>query len=229
MDVKAVSKVLIIIYFVNLLLYSFSTLFDFVVFEKIAFLVRFPIFMILYYINSKKRIGIYFLALILYQIATIFYTSALPNMFVYGTITSLFFKICVLLLILEMAKSINFLAVLLASLPFFVIYLFIIQFVFSALRETYFIWIINAFLTSLIGGIAIMADLHNSTKKSVWLLISSILLIIQIGAFFINNFYVRSDGIFQILVIAYGVSQYTFYRYMILKEFENNEKDISTS
>ena len=109
-------------------------------------------------------------------------------------------------------------AVFVAIIPFFVLYLYVVDIVDSSLGNTYYIWILNTFFTSLIGGVAIINYVNNSDKKGYWLLISAILFVVQIGAFFINKFYVKSEAIYQIVILAYGISHFTFYKFLILKE-----------
>ncbi|MBP9793580.1 MAG: hypothetical protein KBC56_06230 [Flavobacterium sp.] len=133
---------------------------------------------------------------------------------------SLLFKTSLLFLLRSVFKKENIIAFVIASLPFFVVYLYIIQFVINALVDTYFIWILNALITSLIGGIAIITYLNNSSQKTFWLLISAILLLIQVGGFFIHKFYIYNIAIYQIVILAYTFSQFTFYRFMIFKDNE---------
>lgn len=220
MDVKYVSKVLILVYFSTVFLFIISTLFEIKLMSEVSFLTRMPIFFVLYYLNSENKKLIYFLTLILYQLSSIFYVQEGMQMFFYGSITSLFFKASILFLLRSFFKKDNALAIVIASLPFFVVYLYIIQFVINALVDSYFIWIMNALITSLIGGIGIITYLNNSSPKTFWLLISAILLMVQIGGLFIHKFYMYNMAIYQIVILAYTFSQFTFYRFMIFKDNE---------
>lgn len=220
MDVKRISKLLIIVYFGSVCLFMISTLFEFKLIRDISFLSRMPIFFVLYFLNSKQKKNVYFLTLLLYQLSSVFYVQEGMQMFFYGSIMSLLFKTSLLFLLRSFFKKENIIAFVIASLPFFVVYLYIIQFVINALVETYFIWILNALITSLIGGIAIITYLNNSSQKTFWLLISAILLLIQVGGFFIHKFYIYNIAIYQIVILAYTFSQFTFYRFMIFKDNE---------
>jgi len=223
MNSKQISNILIIVYFSNVLLFMIGTFFEIHFLKEVTFVVRLPIFFILYILNSSHKKYIYFLTLFIYQLSSVFYVQEGAQMFFYGAISSLLFKTSILLLLVSFFDRKKMIAILIASMPFFVIYLYIIQFVFDALRETYFVWILNAFITSLIGGVGIINYLNNSSQKMFWLLISGILLIIQIGGFFINKFYISNMSIYQIVILAYSFSQYTFYRFMILKD--NGEEE----
>jgi len=220
MDVKYISKLLIIVYFTAVFLFIIATLFEINLMSEVSFITRMPIFFVLYYLNSENKKLLYFLTLFLYQLSSIFYVQEGMQMFFYGSVTSLLFKASVLLLLCSFFKKNNTLAILIASLPFFVIYLYIIQFVISALVDSYFIWILNALITSLIGGIGIINYLNNSSPKTFWLLISAILLLVQVGGLFIHKFYMFNMAIYQIVILAYTFSQFTFYRFMIFKDNE---------
>jgi hypothetical protein len=218
MKALKLAKILIILYFINLFLYSIISLLGFENYETGFWFFRIPILMMLYYISSKERKPIYFLGLLLYQIASLLFMTQTPSLFLFGTISSTLFKFCLVILIIDLIKIQDKLAISIAAIPFFIIYLYIIDFVGFSLGDSYYIWVINAFLTSFLGGVAIINYISDSDQKGYWLLVSSILFVIQIGAFFINKFYLRSEAIYQMVILLYGVSHFTFYKFMILKE-----------
>ncbi|SHJ08888.1 hypothetical protein SAMN05444363_2597 [Flavobacterium terrae] len=215
-----ISKVLIIIYFGNLLLYSFSSIFSFDYFEKIFWFIRIPILVVLYYTTSMKKQTLYFLALILYQLASILFATSNPAFFTWASISSLCFKVCLCFLVVDLVTKKIKIAVAVAMIPFFVLFLYVIDFVVLSLGDTYIIWILNTLLTSFIVGIAVIYYINNSDKKGYWLLISAILFVIQIAAFFVNKFYVKNEAIYQIVILSYGVSHFTFYKFLVIKEYE---------
>lgn len=220
MKLQNLSKILVFLYFINLFSYSFFSLLGFENYETGFWFFRIPILMILYYISSKQKKPIYFLGLLLYQVASLLFATQAPSLFLYGTISSVLFKFCLIILIIDLIKIQNKLAISIAAIPFFIIYLYIIDFVGFSLGDSYYIWVINAFLTSFLGGVAIINHINNSDQKGYWLLVSSILFIVQIGAFFINKFYLRSEAIYQMVILSFGVSHFTFYKFMILKDNE---------
>lgn len=217
-----ISKVLIIIYLGNLFLYSFSSIFSFDSFEKIFWFLRIPILVVLYYITSVKKQVLYFLALTLYQLASILFATSNPAFFTWGSISSLCFKICYCFLIADLVTKQIKIAVAVAIIPFFVLLLYFIDFVVLSLGDTYIIWILNTLLTSFIASVAIIYYINNSDKKGYWLVISAILFLVQIAAFFVNKFYVKNEAIYQIVILAYGVSHFTFYKFLILNENEHH-------
>lgn len=216
---------LTIIYFLNLVLYSASSFLNFAIPEKFFWFSRIPILIILYLITGKNNI-IYIVALLLYQLASYLFSTGNQDLFLLGSISSVGFKLFLLLLLLPLINKENRVAIGMACLPFFVLYLYIIELVLHSLGDSLYIWIANALITSIIGGIAIIHYNNNFDLKGYWLLISSIFFIIQIGAFFINKFYIKSEAIYQMVIFTYGLSHFTFYKFMIL--FEQEKTKIST-
>lgn len=216
---KNTVTILVLIYFLNLVLYSICSFLEFKSAETIFWFSRIPLLLILYFITGKRNL-IYILSLLLYQLASYLFASGNPDLFLYGSFSSIGYKFLLLLLLLPLITKENRLAVGLAFLPFFVLYLYIIELVLHSLGDSLIIWILNALITSIIGGIAIIHYHNNYDLKGYWLLISSILFIIQIGAFFINKFYIKSEAIYQMVIFFYGLSHFTFYKFMILKEQE---------
>lgn len=224
MKLQIFSKILVILYFVNLLLYSFSSFLDLQKFETIFWFVRIPLLIILYYISSSKKQIVYFTGLLFYQGASVFFATGDSSLFIYGTISSVIFKLCLSILVVDLITEKNKWAISISVIPFFVIYLYIINFVMESLGDSYYVWIMNAFLTSFLGGVAIINYINTPGKKEYWLLVSTIFFIIQIGAFFINKFYVKNEAIYQIVILLYGVSHFTFYKFLIIKEDESFDK-----
>ena len=220
MKLLNLSKILVIVYFINLFLYSVFSLVGKEEMVTFFWFIRIPILFVLYTVSSKERKFLYFFALLFYQLASVLFFFNSPFQFIYGTIASVLFKMCLVLLIVNLVNKKNNCAIGVAFIPFFILYLYIIDLVIDALGNTYYLWILNALLTSFIGGVAIINYVANSDKKSFWLLISAILFIVQIGTFFINKFYVKDEGIYQIVIFSYGISHFTFYKFLILKEKE---------
>lgn len=212
------SNILTILYFVNLAVYSIFSLLQNEEIGKYFWFARVPILMVLYFVSSRERKFIYFAALLMYQLASILFFTGNPDYFVLGTFSSVLFKFCLVILIWDLFIRTNQMPIIFASLPFFILYLYVIELVVESLGDSYYVWIVNALLTSFLGGTAIIYYLNNSDKKGFWLLISAILFIIQIAAFFINKFYIKSEGIYQMVILSYGISHFTFYKFLILKE-----------
>jgi len=220
---KNITSILTIFYFVNLLLYSLSSIFNYNLIETFFWFSRIPILILLYLLTGKNNV-FYLFGLLLYQTASILFATSKQELFIYGSFASLGFKICLFILLISLINKSNRKAIFLSCLPFFILYLYIIELVMLSLGNSLIIWILNALITSIMGGIAIIHYNKNFDLKGYWLLISSIFFIIQIGAFFINKFYIKSEAIYQMVIFFYGLSHFTFYKFLILKEEETDKK-----
>lgn len=212
-------QISIFIYFINLILYSIFSFLEYPTIENIFWFLRIPILLFIYLVTGKKN-SIYICSLILYQFASYFFAIGNPFFFMVGSFTSVAYKLSLLFLLLPLITKKDWLKVIFTCLPFFLCYLFLIELVAYSLKDTKIIWIFNALITSVIGGVAIIQYNKNDDLKGYWLVISSLLFIIQIGAFFINKFYIKSEAIYQMVILSYGLSHFAFYKYMILKENE---------
>ena len=186
--------------------------------EKVFWFLRVPLLTLLYYFSSSVKNPKYFLALLFYQLASILFTIETDTTFFYGSISSLLFKGFLLLLTYKMITQQNRKAIAIAFIPFFVIYLYIIEIILPSLEGNLIVWLANALVTSVIGGIAIINYLNENNKRNYWLLLSSILYIVQIGAYFIHKFYLDVEAMRQIVIFSYGISHFCFFKFLILKE-----------
>lgn len=218
---KSGIQFLILLYFLNLALYSLSFFYKITLLETICWFIRIPLLLIIYLLTGSKN-RLYILALLFYQTASVIFSTGNPDFFIIGSIASVVYKLLLFVILTTLITKENRLAMSIACLPFFIVYLFLIELVMHSLGDSIYIWIINAFVTSLIGGIAIIHNNNYHDTKGFWLLISSILFIIQIGAFFINKFYLKSEAIYQIVIFSYGISHFTFYKFMLIKEQEKS-------
>lgn len=216
----------IVVFFINLILYSICSILDFPVTRNWFWYLRIPILFVIYLLSNGKNF-IYITSLFLYQIASLLFAFEGTTLFTMGSIASLSYKICLLYLLIPIFTKKEYLKISLACLPLFIIYLFIIDLVALDLSNTKYLWIINALTTSIIGGVAIIYYNKNYDLKGYWLIISSILFIIQIGAFFINKFYLKNGSIYQMVIFSSGISHFAFYKFMILKEEEEKTKKMS--
>jgi hypothetical protein len=139
-----------------------------------------------------------------------------------GSLASLVYRFLIFILVYKSVKSKNWVAITLASIPFICIYISFILLIENELKTDIYPWIINGLLTSLIGGIAVYNYIFEEGNKNFWLLISAILFIFQIGVFFIQNYYFTDEILRKLTIILFGISNYTFYKFMILAEEREN-------
>ena len=219
--------ILTIIYFIVIAVFSFFDFSDFPILNYIIGGSRIPLLVIIYFLHSHKKNVIYLSALILFFFAYVMFLEDTPERSLYGSIISLIYRLLIFLIVYNSIKNKNWFALFLASIPFFFTYLYFILLINEFLHADIYPWILNGFLTSLIGGIALYNYLFEDENKNFWLLISSVLFVIQIGVFFISKYYLNAPIFRSLTILLFGVSNFTFYKFMIFNE--EKENDISYS
>jgi hypothetical protein len=214
---KTVSQ-LTILYILVVVAFSFLNLKSFPVLEFLLGSIRIPILILMYYLASKVKSTLYFSALILFFFAYLFFRENTPFFNFNGAIISLAYRILIFIIVYKSIENKNWLAIVLASIPFFFIYLYALLLIEKEVKMDFYPWVLNGFLTSFIGGMATFNFLFQDKKRLYWLFISAILFVIQIGVFLINKYYFPDEILRMLTIILFGVSNFTFYKFVLLQE-----------
>ena len=214
---KTVSQ-LTILYILVVVAFSFLNLKSFPVLEFLLGSIRIPILILMYYIASKTKSTLYFSALILFFFAYLFFRENTPFFNFIGAIISLAYRILIFIIVYKSIENKNWLAIILASIPYFFIYLYALLLIEKEVKMDFYPWVLNGFLTSFIGGMATFNFLFQDKKRLYWLIISAILFVIQIGVFLINKYYFPDEILRMLTIILFGISNFTFYKFVLLQE-----------
>ena len=209
---------LTILYFVVIVVFSFLNLKQYPVLEFLLGSIRIPILIAMYFIASKTKSSLYFSALILFFFAYLFFRegSLIANFL--GALISLVYRLLIFIIVYKSIENKNWIAIILASIPFFFIYLYVLLLIEKEIKIDFYPWVLNGFLTSFIGGMAAFNFLFQDKKRLYWLFISAILFVIQIGAFLINKYYFPDEILRMLTIILFGISNFTFYKFVLLQE-----------
>lgn len=214
---KTVSQ-LTILYILVVVAFSFLNLKSFPVLEFFLGSIRIPILILMYSLASKTKSTLYFSALILFFFAYLFFRENTPFFNFIGAIISLAYRILIFIIVYKSIENKNWLAIVLASIPFFFIYLYALLLIEKEVKMDFYPWVVNGFLTSFIGGMATFNFLFQDKKRLYWLFISAILFVIQIGVFLINKYYFPDEILRMLTIILFGISNFTFYKFVLLQE-----------
>jgi hypothetical protein len=214
---KTVSQ-LTILYILVVVTFSFLNLKSLPFLEFLLGSIRIPILILMYYLASKIKSTLYFSALILFFFAYLFFRENTPFFNFIGAIISLAYRILIFIIVYKSIENKNWLAIVLASIPFFFIYLYALILIEKEVKMDFYPWVVNGFLTSFIGGMATFNFLFQDKKRLYWLFISAILFVIQIGVFLINKYYFPDEILRMLTIILFGVSNFTFYKFVLLQE-----------
>lgn len=209
---------LTILYFLVIVAFSFLDLKSFPVFEFLLGSIRIPIIILMYYVASRIKSTLYFSALILFFFAYLFFRENTPFCNFIGAFISLIYRLLIFLIVYKSIENKNWIAIFLASIPFFFIYLYVLLLIEKEVKIDFYPWVLNGFLTSFIGGMATFNFLFQDNKRLYWLFISAILFVIQIGVFLMNKYYFPNEILRMLTIILFGISNFTFYKFVILKE-----------
>lgn len=215
--------ILTIIYFIVIVVFSIFDFAEHPILNRIVGGSRIPLLIFIYWLHSHTKNIIYLSALVLFFFAYIMFLESTPERSLYGSIVSLIYRFLIFLLVYKSVKNKNWFALSLASIPFLFIYSYFILLINEFLNAEIYLWILNGLLTSFIGGIALYNYLFEDENKNFWLLISSILFVIQIGVFFLHQYYLEALELRTLTVILFGISNFTFYKFMISDEERENE------
>jgi len=214
---KTVSQ-LTLLYILVVVTFSFLNLKSFPVLEFLLGSIRIPLLILMYFLASKVKSTLYFSALILFFFAYLFFRENTPFFNFIGAIISLAYRILIFIIVYKSIENKNWLAIVLASIPFFFIYLYALLLIEKEVKMDFYPWVLNGFLTSFIGGMATFNFLFQDKKRLYWLFISAILFVIQIGVFLINKYYFPDEILRMLTIILFGISNFTFYKFVLLQE-----------
>jgi len=209
---------LTLLYILVVVSFSFLNLKSFPILEFLLGSIRIPLLILMYYLASKIKSTLYFSALILFFFAYLFFRENTPFFNFIGAIISLAYRILIFIIVYKSIENKNWLAIVLASIPFFFIYLYALLLIEKEVKMDFYPWVLNGFLTSFIGGMATFNFLFQDKKRLYWLFISAILFVIQIGVFLINKYYFPDEILRMLTIILFGISNFTFYKFVLLKE-----------
>lgn len=212
-----------ICYFAIIILYSICVYFDFQPLKFSLGFLRIPVLMLLYFYASRERNLIYFSALLFYQITSVLFNVNTEMALLWAVLFSDVFRFLLVILVFKTIEDKRWCITIMTSIPFLIIYLYLIDLVKDSLGNGYIPWIVNGFLTAYLGGLAVTNYVYKDDRKSFWLVLSALLFVIQIALFFMNKFYLKQQVFLQLIILLYGISHYTFYKFMIIKEDEGIE------
>lgn len=214
---------LTIIYFLIIVVFSIFDFTEYPILKHAIGGLRIPLLIFIYWFHSSKKNIIYLSALVLFFFAYIMFLETTPQRSLLGSLVSLVYRFLTFYLVFKSVQNKNWFALSLASIPFLFIYSYFIILICEFLNADIYVWIMNGFLTSFIGGIALYNYLFEDENKNFWLLISAVLFVIQIGVFFINKYYLEAPTLRALAIILFGVSNFTFYKFMIFDEEKEND------
>ncbi|UPQ79382.1 lysoplasmalogenase family protein [Flavobacterium azooxidireducens] len=180
------------------------------------------VLMLLYWHSSPKRDILFFLTIITSLITNVLFIPNDLKLIFIGLIVFGFHRLINIFYILKVMKTKDFIPVILASVPFLIIFFYIFFDTDLLSKEVYYIMIIHNSLISLLGGIALSHYIMNDSSRSSWLLICVLSFVTLHFIIFIEKFYIQLQ-IFRLIAMSLNAfAYYAFYRFILIIERSNS-------
>lgn len=183
----------------------------------------------LYQIHSTKRNFLFYVAMILLLISNSFFFYADKTLFFYGILAFMLLRAVMIIHVFKLTTEKNYLHIFVGSFPFLVIFFYLISATSEISNTEFNVLIIQSILISTLGGISVVNYFKNENRQHSWLLISTLLFIGLRFIVFIERYFAfsLSLAIYRPIEIILSVfAFYTFYKYVIAAESNDNKNDI---
>ncbi len=209
------------VYFVFTLILVISEILSYkpmVYFFKLSII---PLLLLLYCVSSKKRNAIYIVALLFSFLANVCMLEPTLEHMLYGQIAYTIYRFFSVVLVFKIIKETKILSLLIAFIPFFSLFSYLLVLIEKRLLVVIYPSVINITLMALLGGVSLASYIFNDNKKNTFFLISSILFTAQIFVLTIQKQFFLNAVFQPITVLIYAVSHYVFFRFVLEDESEN--------
>jgi len=170
----------------------------------------------LYVFSLEKRLKWYVMALELCFFGDVFLLFTGNTYFIAGLISFLLAHLLFIKIVVNRIKKTSILKVIIASIPFLILFLVLIYFLKSSLNELLIPVIIYGLTISTFGAVSLLDYLQTKTIKSIWMLAGAVVFILSDSLLAINKFH-SSNEIFDVLImITYIIAQYLIFKSMII-------------
>ena len=149
------------------------------------------VLMTLYWYSSPIKDFLFFLTIATSLITNVLFIPNDLNLIFIGLIVFGFHRLINIFYIIKVMKTKDFIPVILASVPFLIIFFYIFFDTDLLTKEVYYIMIIHNSLISLLGGIALSHYIMNDSSRSSWLLICVLSFVTLHFIIFIEKFYIQ--------------------------------------
>ncbi|WP_046757171.1 lysoplasmalogenase family protein [Kordia jejudonensis] len=206
-------KILLVLYFIVLALDAIGVVFPEWIDRKYTTFLPIPLLLILYVYTVKKMNWLYVTSLIFTMIAIIFF-----NMPSYFKLALVFYGIGLcfyVIIVLKKAVVIPVKTIVIATIPFLIVYLVPLFFYSDAVQTEIFNYIMfYVFFVGLFFFISTLVYINKPSKTNLWLLCSGILFLISTIIHGYNLFFEYVTTIRVGVVITFLIMHFAMYKYV---------------
>jgi hypothetical protein len=176
---------------------------------------------LIYFFSSFRKNKLYLSSLVFSLLSILFLFIKSDVGVLSATLFFLIFIVLTTRIVIKNTKKVSFIPVALGFLPFLSILFYLIFLTYSSLGINYIPAMVNAFIISFLGGLAVSNYvLEEDSMKNIWLLISTLLFTLLIFVFMIEKYYLSVQVFKPIRTICFFGGHYLFMRYLLLSEHQ---------
>lgn len=182
-----------------------------------------PILILLYVLTSARRNMVYIASLVFGLFSNVFFLSDAPAFMVYGIIAFMVYRILSIVVVVRLIGNILWLPFAIATLPFLFIFSCLINLTLTPEMPSFYPTIVNGLLIAALAGIALSNYVMNDNKANSWLAISTLLFIVLVFLFMIQNYYLANIAFKPMSAFIFAFAHYTFYKFVLEAEVNQSK------
>jgi uncharacterized membrane protein YhhN len=179
-----------------------------------------PSLLLLYVLTAQHKSYWYIISLVFACISNVFLLFPGQQFVLMGVMAFLVYRIFSIITILKVSDDIEWLPLLLATIPFLFVFSYLIYIMISPDNPTFYPTVINDLIISIFSGMGLSNYVMNDNKPNSWLIISTLLFAFLVILFMVENFYLANAVFKPLSALIFAMAHYAFYKFM--HESENH-------
>jgi hypothetical protein len=183
------------------------------------------VLIVIYCVESDKKNMLFIVAMLLSLITNILFIPNTPNCLFYGVLVFTVHRLIVIYLIFRFQKVNDFIPLIIATMPFLLIFFYLFMETIEIPQNSIYIIIIQNLLISLFAGTALSSYFMNDNKQNSVLLISALLFVMLQFVVFVEKYFLVNEfeELFRPLAMTFNaLAFFSFYKYIVIAEKSNN-------
>jgi len=183
-----------------------------------------PLLAIMYWLSSKKANFVFILALTFSWVANLFFIDRNLDSILAGAYVFIGYRVLTIYVVLRLIRFPGWFPVVLGSLPFVFIYLYVINVSFAEIGDGLYMFIMQGLFISFLGGLAVGNYILRSDTAATLLLMSTMLFAFTQFLFVVRLYYLNLST-FQALAMAlFASGQFILCRFVLAAERDESDR-----
>jgi hypothetical protein len=174
-----------------------------------------PILIAIYWVSSRVKNKHYLFALLLLFIANLFIISEASSSRVIGTLFLIFSQLLYIYLVMEKIKYPGSSLLMISSLPYFCICIFVAVLIYNAAAAELYLFIVESIPLIFFGGLSLANYFIKYNKLNSQLFASASILFVAQLLVIIESFYSNSGMLKALSTVFLAVGNYIFYQFVL--------------